>query len=122
MIYTIILIIAIGLLAIVGYIFYERTYTHPLRITVEKAREMIKNGEITKVVDVRTLVEWNAGHYPSAIHIPVDKLKETNLITETDHILIYCNTGTRARKAAELLQSMGYKNVHYIAETYVELM
>jgi rhodanese-related sulfurtransferase len=119
---TIILVVSVIILAIVAYIFYERTFTHPLRISIQKAREMIRSGEIKKVVDVRTTAEWNTGHYPSAIHIPASKLSETNLISPADHILLYCNTGTRARKAAEKLQAMGYKNVHYIAETYVELM
>jgi rhodanese-related sulfurtransferase len=114
--------VSVIILAIVAYIFYERTFTHPLRISIQKAREMIRSGEIKKVVDVRTTAEWNTGHYPSAIHIPASKLSETNLISPADHILLYCNTGTRARKAAEKLQAMGYKNVHYIAETYVELM
>jgi rhodanese-related sulfurtransferase len=119
---TIILIISAILLAIVAYVFYERTYAHPLRLPIKKAREMIRSGEIKKIVDVRTTAEWNAGHYPSAIHIPASQLPETTLITPADHVLIYCNTGTRARNAAEKLQAMGYKNVHYIAETYVELM
>jgi len=118
----IILIISVIVLGVVVYVFYERTYTHPLRLSIQKAREMIRLGKIQKIVDVRTTPEWNAGHYPSAIHIPADKLSETTLINQSDHILLYCNTGTRARKAAEKLQAMGYKNVHYIAETYVELM
>ena len=119
---TIILVVSIIILAIVAYIFYERTYSHPLRLSIEKAREMIRSGEIKKVVDVRTIAEWNTGHYPSAIHIPASKLAETTLINQSEHILLYCNTGTRARNAAEKLQATGYKNVHYIAETYVELM
>jgi rhodanese-related sulfurtransferase len=119
---TLILIISVIILAVVLYIFYERTYSHPLRLSIDKARQMIRSGEIKKVVDVRTTAEWNAGHYPSAIHIPASKLAETTLISQSDHILLYCNTGTRARNAAEKLQGMGYKNVHYIAETYVELM
>ena len=119
---TIILVLSVIVLAIVAYIFYERTFAHPLRLSIQKAREMIRSGEIKKVVDVRTTAEWNAGHYPSAIHIPASKLSETNLISPSDHVLLYCNTGTRARNAAEKLQAMGYKNVHYIAETYVELM
>jgi rhodanese-related sulfurtransferase len=84
---------------------------------------MIENGIINKVVDVRTKAEWNAGHYPTAVHIPANRIEEgaKTLLNSGDHILIYCNTGTRARKAAEKLESMGYKNVHYIAETYLEL-
>lgn len=33
-------------------------------------------------------------------------------------IIVYCNTGHRARMATEKLQSMGYKNATYISSTY----
>jgi rhodanese-related sulfurtransferase len=37
-------------------------------------------------------------------------------------ILIYCNTGNRARRASELLKKMGYEHVYYIADTYKTLL
>jgi len=72
---------------------------------------------------VRTKAEWDVGHFPSAIHIPVSDIRKDapKKLDRTDTIVVYCNTGTRARNAAVLLKELGYENVKYIAETYHEI-
>ena len=37
------------------------------------------------------------------------------------NIVVYCNTGQRARSAAEYFKSYGYENVFYIAGSYSSL-
>lgn len=112
------------ILLIIGYIVLERTYFHPLRMPVKRASELIASGDINRVVDVRTKMEWDRGHLPSAIHLPMSKLTDENTrlhLDQADNILVYCNSGTRARQAALRLKELGYPLVHYIAETYHEL-
>ena len=114
--------IVIALILLIIYVIYERTMTHPLRIPVIKATQLIQKGIINKVVDVRTDTEWNNGHYPGAVHLPLAKIQSAGLLlSKSDTILVYCNTGTRARQAAQALIGMGYPRVYYIAETYHEL-
>jgi phage shock protein E len=106
----------------VTYVFVERMYSHRLRISIEKARELIAKGVITRVVDVRTDGEWDTGHYKGAVHLPIAKINMARMVLDpTDTILVYCNTGTRARQAVLTLETMGFRNVYYIAETYHEL-
>ena len=83
---------------------------------------MIENG--AKVVDVRTQPEWDMGHHADAIHLPTSLINtEAGKVLNTkDHIVVYCNTGTRARAAAVTLKDMGYEHVKYVAETYHELV
>jgi rhodanese-related sulfurtransferase len=93
-------------------------------ITSSKAKKMIKSGEIKNVIDVRTNIEYNMGHYPKSKNIPVteftkDKLKKYNI---QDGILVYCNTGSRARLGAEYLTGYGFTKVYYIDGTYTTLM
>jgi len=45
-------------------------------ISSHEAKRLIKEGKIKKVIDVRTATEYRAGHYPRALHIPVDKINE----------------------------------------------
>ena len=95
------------------------------RISASVAKKMLKSGDITTVVDVRTKMEYDAGHHPGSVHVPLGSLnaaavKKTGA-RKGDGILVYCNTGQRARVAAETLRDMGYTNVHYIAESYTYL-
>ena len=81
------------------------------------------NYDIKHVIDVRTKVEWNLGHFKGAKHIPVSSITAESLkgIPKNDAILVYCNTGQRARNAAEKIRSYGYKKVYYIENTYKSL-
>jgi phage shock protein E len=122
-------ITGIIILGFIGYIIYERTLVHYLRISPEKAKQMIENDKLTgngtvKVLDVRTDMEWETGHYPSAIHLPAGRIPQdaNKILRKGETIIVYCNTGTRARLAALDLESMGFHKVYYIAETYQSLL
>lgn len=108
----------IGLLFVVIVLLVLYTYTGAQRITSEEAKRRI----FDKIVDVRTDFEYSSGHYPNAIHLPAGSFTpsaaENAGLKKTDTILVYCNTGQRARRAAETLKSYGYPNVVYIAGTY----
>jgi phage shock protein E len=112
------LVIVGGLAAAAAYTFLGQNL-----ISSDEAKRLIKEGKIKKVVDVRTTVEWRAGHYPKALHIPVDKINEkTTAELPKRGLLVYCNTGQRARFAAEKLVELGFKQVYYIAGHYSSLL
>lgn len=106
-----------------GFQYY--TYSGVNLITSENAKKKIKDNKIKHIIDVRTKVEWDLGHYKSAIHIPGSQIsKKNNKIKKIDFddgILVYCNTGQRARFAAEKLVKIGFKNVYYISGSYKSL-
>jgi phage shock protein E len=96
-------------------------------ISSKKAKEMIKNNLIKNIIDVRTKKEWDKGHYPNAIHIPIepiDKLTQENLkiFNKKDPILVYCRSGRRAKNAASKLKKYGFKKIYYINKTYKSLL
>ena len=92
-------------------------------VSSSEAKRLIKEGKIKRVIDVRTVVEYRAGHYPRALHIPVDKINEkTTTELPKKGLLVYCNTGQRARFAAEKLEELGFQNVYYIAGPYTTLL
>lgn len=69
------------------------------------------------ILDVRSEGEYDRGHVPGAIHIPHSKL--TQRLDELDGwqekpVVIYCETGGRARNAASLLQAQGFKQVFHL--------
>ena len=66
------------------------------------------NKEVT--IDVRTRKEWLINHKPGAIHIPYNKLDQLNMPKETK-LVLYCNSGRRAKIGKKILEKRGYKNV-----------
>lgn len=92
-------------------------------ISANEAKKKIKNGKIKYIIDVRTKLEWDAGHYKGAKHIPIQEInsKNTSTLKKNYGIVTYCNTGQRARAGAERLKALGFKNVYYIDGTYSQL-
>ena len=111
------------LLIALGTAAFIYTFTGANLVSSHEAKKMIKSGKIKKVVDVRTVFEYKLGHYPRAIHLPVKKMNDKTVARLPKRgLLVYCNTGQRARVAAEKLVKYGFKDVYYIAGHYSSLM
>ena len=66
------------------------------------------------LVDVRTPEEFNAGHIDKALNInwfDSDFAKNFENFNKDKTIYLYCKKGGRSAKAANLLDSLGYKKV-----------
>ena len=48
-----------GLAALTAYTYFGQNLISP-----EEAKRLIKSGKIKAVIDVRTIMEYRAGHYP----------------------------------------------------------
>jgi len=121
---TSIAIIVILLLIIFGLSMHIYTLTGIRLIPASQAKRLIEIGEISQIVDIRTKTEYDLGHYPDSFHIPVDKInKDTvKVLDKSKPVLVYCNTGQRARYAANKLDKLGFKEVVYIDGTYNTIM
>jgi hypothetical protein len=108
------------------YFSYHYAVSSKYRISSEKAKEMIMDNKIDLVLDVRTSAERNTlGYYPNSIHIQgsdLEKRMRNEYPNKNLRIIIYCNTGRRARIATDKLHEMGYKNTMYISSSYGSLM
>jgi phage shock protein E len=121
--------IFIGFIVAAGvalFSMYRYSMDSPLRISAADARRRLQEGRVDIVVDVRTAAERNTiGAYPGSVHIPSADLRGRMPLQYPDRavrVLLYCNTGQRARAAAEQLQGLGYTNVTYIAGPHTTLM
>lgn len=67
------------------------------------------------VLDVRTAQEYAAGHLPYAINIDVNQntfeQKALKTLPKDYTIALYCRSGRRSKKAAEILAKQGYRVV-----------
>jgi len=105
---------------------YQYAVFSPYRVSSEKAKDMIQNNNIDVILDVRTDMERSTlGYYPGSIHVPRADLEHRIMAdypNKDTRIIVYCNTGHRARMATDALQEMGYHNARYISSTYASLM
>ena len=73
--------------------------------------EKIRQG--ATVIDVRTPAEYKSGHYKGATNIPLQELP--NRLAEAGDkkkaIVVYCASGMRSAKAAEILAAAGFADV-----------
>jgi phage shock protein E len=116
--------ITLSILLILAILAYY-TFSSSLRISSADAKKKIHKGKFDVILDVRSKMEYDLGHYPDALHIPTpDLAKKVEMLipNKEARILIYCNTGQRSRYAADVLTSKGYKNVRYIAGPYWTLL
>lgn len=81
------------------------------QIKPEDAQRLVSEGAL--LLDVRTPTEFNAGHLPGAINIPLHELGKriAELEPKEQSIVVYCASGMRSRGARRVLTSAGFTNV-----------
>lgn len=94
-------------------------------LSVQDVKNNTKANLYDVILDVRTKEEYDLGHYPSAINIPLnsveDKFKKL-FPNKNISVLIYCRSGSRATQAKNILQSQGYIQVKTIDFPYTYLL
>lgn len=87
------------------------------QITQEEAKEMMDTQEVI-ILDVREQDEYDSGHIPGAVLLPVGSIDEdtaAEVIPEKDStVLVYCRSGNRSNTAASALAELGYTNIYYL--------
>ena len=76
-----------------------------------EAHQMVEAG--ARLVDVRTVEEFAAGHIEGALNIPVQELpaRMNELDRKDEPIVVYCRSGARSASAKRTLESAGYTRV-----------
>ncbi|MGE5172493.1 MAG: rhodanese-like domain-containing protein [Betaproteobacteria bacterium] len=71
------------------------------------------------LLDVRTDKDYEKGHIPGAVHIPLtdigDKIKK---LKKDKELVVYCQNGNRSIWAIKRLMGMGYKNLYNLKGGY----
>jgi rhodanese-related sulfurtransferase len=95
-------------------------------VTPEEAHAMLAEGAI--YVDVRSEVEFQQGHPPGALNLPIAHLGPGGMTTnpeflgvfqrafgKNEKLVVGCKAGGRSRRAAEMLVNAGYTDVSDMA-------
>ena len=85
------------------------------QISQEEAKEMMDTQEVI-LLDVREQDEYDSGHIPGAVLLPVGTIDETTaaeVIPEMDStVLVYCRSGNRSKTASAALAGLGYTAIY----------
>lgn len=99
--------VAIFVVAVAIYSIWKRAS----QISPRRAVAYLKDGAL--VIDVRSSAEFNSGHLPNAINIPVEEI-ETSLprrVKDKNQVLLlHCQSGMRSGVAKSRLTGLGYAN------------
>ncbi len=78
----------------------------------ETARALVAQG--VQVLDVRTPREFQAGHLPGAVNIPLEQMasRYREIGPLSTQILIYCRTGRRSAAATKILREKGFTRIY----------
>lgn len=85
------------------------------QISQEEAKEMMDTQDVI-ILDVREQDEYDSGHIPGAVLLPVGTIDEetaAEVILEKDStVLVYCRSGNRSKTASSALAELGYTNIY----------
>ena len=76
-----------------------------------EAAAHLKKGAM--VIDVRSEAEFNSGHLPSAINLPLGEIEwslPTRVPDKSQVLLLHCQAGGRSSQARKNLIALGYLN------------
>jgi phage shock protein E len=94
--------------AVVAVIFMMKKSS---QISAKDALAKYKSGAL--VIDVRSPGEFDSGHLPIAINIPLDEIETVlprRVKDKSQVLLLHCQSGMRSGMAKNKLNGMGYTN------------
>ncbi len=83
-------------------------------IPVNELTALVENGSL--VVDVREPDEYESGHIPGAVLLPLSTVLTNKSEFESDEtVYVVCRSGGRSMQACEMLHDVGISNVVNVA-------
>ncbi|MBS1956404.1 MAG: molybdopterin-synthase adenylyltransferase MoeB [Cyanobacteria bacterium SZAS-4] len=82
------------------------------QLAATELAEELANSNKLLLIDVREANEYNYSHLQNAIHFPLSNLPQSlHEIPKDANVVVYCKSGARSLKAAEMLQQAGVRSV-----------
>ena len=78
-------------------------------MTPEEVKQVIEQGMIYSIIDVRETEELLEGKIPGAMHIPLGELEvKLNMLDKNEKYIMVCRSGNRSGMASRFLEGCGY--------------
>jgi len=115
--WTLVLVLA----AAMAYRYMPRWRSKSPFVGVMMLKHRLEAGEDVVVVDVRTPREYESGHIPDAVNVPLADLPARLKAVDagfaelkTEPVFVHCASEARAAKAARTLRDAGFTDVSVI--------
>ncbi len=83
----------------------------------EELMDRMTNEQAPPLIDVRTPGEYQAGHIPGAINIPLQefqgRIAELSAFRDGE-VVLYCELGMRASRGGRWLESQGFEELRFL--------
>jgi len=99
--------------------------THVKELTIDQARQRLRDNPKAVLLDVREDSEWAAGHALEAVHLGKGILErdlEKKIPDPGAELIMYCGGGYRSVLTADVAQRMGYRNVFSLMGGYKAML
>jgi molybdopterin/thiamine biosynthesis adenylyltransferase/rhodanese-related sulfurtransferase len=90
-------------------------------VSLREAAELLAGDAL--FLDVREQGEWDLGHVPEALHIPLGVLEDrvTDELPDREReVVVYCAHGRRSLAALATLRALGYERSHHLIDGFEE--
>lgn len=85
----------------------------PFEVSAAEALRLIDGGAL--LVDVREEWEWEAGHAPQAVHLPMSRFAaEVTQLPKGRTLVCICHSGVRSALVAEALRDAGHSAINLV--------
>lgn len=76
----------------------------------------LRGREDVVILDVREQDEWDAGHIPGALFIPMSEIQgRLSEVPKDKTVIVQCRSGNRSSQVTDYLVQQGFTNVHNMA-------
>jgi rhodanese-related sulfurtransferase len=87
----------------------------PRDLDVQTAASLSERSDVV-ILDVREQDEWDAGHIPGALFIPMSEIQSRLSEVPSDKtVIVQCRSGSRSSQVTDFLQQQGFSNVRNMA-------
>ena len=107
--------VLLALVIITVSLFWQVPTTQ--RVSSGSLMTMMDAGETPTIIDVRSKFEYNKGHIPSALNLSLFLLFSEHdelALSQKSDVIVYCNTGLRARVASFFLRRVGFESIYVL--------
>jgi rhodanese-related sulfurtransferase len=113
-------LLIIAFLGVLGLLFLTEIRTRlsgMKQIGIVQATQL-SNRSNALFLDIRDTADYNTGHIPDAVHVPLKQLNERASELEKFRerpVIAYCRSGSQSNSAGSLLKKAGFENVYNLS-------